>query len=318
MRPPHGWKIEPAEVDLEVDGEHDLCSKNQDVNFEFSGFGITGSVVSQGSSLGPRGVNIELVDPGTSLTAGGGQVLQAARTDEEGQFVFFGVLPGRYVVRVGASDQEVLSFQETQQEVAVGEDVANCRPFKVEGYALTGRVSSAMTTTSSSDSGKGLLPSVGLELLDSKGRTVLGRTDSRSDGSYHFKSVGVGNYLVRAAKYEGLDLDRAEASVSVGHENQVVAGDFVIRSFSVSGKVMSGGKPLKGAKVTVADVDDDHHVKDGSYPVATASDGQGRFSIHGISASPVKLQVTLDGFNFDPVTLSVTDRRRVDPIVPAR
>ncbi len=39
---PRGWKIEPAEISVKVDGVNDDCSKNVDINFEFIGFGITG------------------------------------------------------------------------------------------------------------------------------------------------------------------------------------------------------------------------------------------------------------------------------------
>ena len=49
-RPPTGWKIKPEEgVVLAVDGATDACSTNKDINFEFVGFGITGSVLSKDS-----------------------------------------------------------------------------------------------------------------------------------------------------------------------------------------------------------------------------------------------------------------------------
>jgi hypothetical protein len=41
---PRGWKIEPSEVSLTIDGKNDDCSKNVDINFEFIGFGITGNI----------------------------------------------------------------------------------------------------------------------------------------------------------------------------------------------------------------------------------------------------------------------------------
>ena len=47
--PPRGWKIEPSEFELNIDGETDACSKGVDLNFEFIGFGITGSVLSKGA-----------------------------------------------------------------------------------------------------------------------------------------------------------------------------------------------------------------------------------------------------------------------------
>ena len=45
LAPPDGWSFEPAEVALSVDGESDMCSKGQDVDFTFQGFGVTGQVM---------------------------------------------------------------------------------------------------------------------------------------------------------------------------------------------------------------------------------------------------------------------------------
>ena len=37
---------EPNSVDLHIDGETDKCSRNEDVNFRFTGFGVIGKVTS--------------------------------------------------------------------------------------------------------------------------------------------------------------------------------------------------------------------------------------------------------------------------------
>ena len=44
LAPPEGWSFEPSEVTLTVDGETDMCSQGQDVDFSFLGFGVTGQV----------------------------------------------------------------------------------------------------------------------------------------------------------------------------------------------------------------------------------------------------------------------------------
>ena len=36
--------IEPTSVDLNVDGTTDQCSRGDDINFQFTGFGLTGTV----------------------------------------------------------------------------------------------------------------------------------------------------------------------------------------------------------------------------------------------------------------------------------
>ena len=44
IEPPHGWTFDPMTVDLDFDGKTDLCSQQQDINFSFKGFTISGKV----------------------------------------------------------------------------------------------------------------------------------------------------------------------------------------------------------------------------------------------------------------------------------
>ena len=80
---PRGWKIEPEERLVNIDGKTD----DEEFDFEFIGFGITGTVYTRSQSVGPPGIDIELVSPEN----GGQNVLQTSKTDESGQYVFFGV-----------------------------------------------------------------------------------------------------------------------------------------------------------------------------------------------------------------------------------
>ena len=36
--------LEPQSFDLVIDGKNDLCSKGEDINFQFTGFGVVGKV----------------------------------------------------------------------------------------------------------------------------------------------------------------------------------------------------------------------------------------------------------------------------------
>jgi hypothetical protein len=61
VSPPLGWKFSPEEVSVNIDGETDACSRNEDVNFVFDGFGVVGQVLVEGANKGPEGVSIELL-----------------------------------------------------------------------------------------------------------------------------------------------------------------------------------------------------------------------------------------------------------------
>ena len=76
-----------------------------------------------------------------SPDAGATNVLQVSKTDEKGQYVFFGVLPGRYFLRIGQEDKSKYDFETIQHEVDVGEDVGNSKPFQIQGYRIKGSIS---------------------------------------------------------------------------------------------------------------------------------------------------------------------------------
>ena len=37
---------EPEQYELQIDGVKDMCSKSEDINFQFTGFGVIGKVSS--------------------------------------------------------------------------------------------------------------------------------------------------------------------------------------------------------------------------------------------------------------------------------
>ena len=45
VEPPKGWSFEPPSVEIAIDGSSDKCSKQEDINFHFTGFGIAGKNV---------------------------------------------------------------------------------------------------------------------------------------------------------------------------------------------------------------------------------------------------------------------------------
>uniref|UniRef100_A0A667XUU7 NODAL modulator 1 n=1 Tax=Myripristis murdjan TaxID=586833 RepID=A0A667XUU7_9TELE len=90
IEPPLGWSFEPTSVDLHVDGVNDICTKEEDINFVFTGFSVSGTVLSKGHLLGPAGVEVKLSRAGTE------EKLQTVVTQPGGKYTFFKVLPGNY------------------------------------------------------------------------------------------------------------------------------------------------------------------------------------------------------------------------------
>lgn len=91
MEPPPGWSFEPTKINLAIDRKNDICSKGQDINFIFKGFGITGKVESATSQDGPAGVEVKLESD---------KDVRTVLTGEKGAFFFTPVYPGKYTVSI--------------------------------------------------------------------------------------------------------------------------------------------------------------------------------------------------------------------------
>ena len=294
-KPPPGWKISPDYIQIDVNGQSDSCSTNQDVNFEFVGFGITGSVKSKDTKSGPSGIVIELMEKGS--------LIQTAMTDTKGDYVFFGVLPGRYNIRIGSESQKVFSFDKVSLEVDVGDNEGITKPFFISGYSLDGQITNRFG-----------LQMENIEFgLYSNGK-LLKKTKSDAQGLFKFTNVAVGNYEVKVEVAKNLELDQRSKQVTVEHQHSQLPS-FVVKSFSAVGSVLSSlqtKKPLKGAAVKASTADGANW--------GAVSDEKGRFEFSGInSAGPLTTKVILDGYDFETATHdALSPQTELKAIVPAR
>uniref|UniRef100_A0A8C2CBR5 Nodal modulator n=1 Tax=Cyprinus carpio TaxID=7962 RepID=A0A8C2CBR5_CYPCA len=134
IEPPSGWSFEPETVDLHVDGITDICTKEQDINFVFTGFSVLGTVLSKGHLLGPAGVEVSL------RKAGEDDVLQSVLTQAGGQYTFLKLLPGSYDIT--ASHASWTMEQSSTTVVVTNENAPAAAPLVVKGYDVSGEVQS--------------------------------------------------------------------------------------------------------------------------------------------------------------------------------
>uniref|UniRef100_A0A8C2G883 Nodal modulator n=1 Tax=Cyprinus carpio TaxID=7962 RepID=A0A8C2G883_CYPCA len=134
IEPPSGWSFEPTTVDLHVDGITDICTKEQDINFIFTGFSVLGTVLSKGHLLGPAGVEVSL------RKAGEEDVLQSVFTQAGGQYTFHKVLPGSYDIT--ATHASWTLEQSSSTVVVSNENAPAAAPLVVKGYDVSGEVQS--------------------------------------------------------------------------------------------------------------------------------------------------------------------------------
>ena len=132
VAPPLGWKFTPEEVTIDIDGTTDLCSQNKDINFVFAGFGVVGSVVSRGSSVGPAGVTINLLSGGADR-----QVVQTTVTKADGTYVFTAVPGSDHVVEAA---HPAWTFEKAEGKVSMTGDNGQAEVLVVAGFDLRGKV----------------------------------------------------------------------------------------------------------------------------------------------------------------------------------
>jgi hypothetical protein len=285
-------KVEPADFEVNIDGETDSCSKNVDMNFKFIGFGIAGSVLSKGSNKGPQGIKVEL-----SKNDGAGQVVASASTDDDGKYDFFGVTPGPYTVKIAKEYVDQLAFDAVTRKVDVGEDVGNCAAFNILGYSIAGQVANAEDQP---------LKGVTFDLIGltddgvaKRGSKPVATTTSKADGSIRFPGIPVGLYKVILSPSHGqkLKLAKNEMNVEVSHENAKLE-TFIVESFTTSGKVVAGSTALKGVKITA-------EFNGKQQDLISGADGS--FTLAGVSKGPLTLKATLEGYEFDTKVINKVD-----------
>lgn len=282
---------------MDIDGENDQCSKGLDLNFEFIGFGITGSVLSKGSSRGPQDIKVNLIKTGS-------QVIASAFTDADGKFDFFGVSPGDYEVQIAKEFEELLAFDATSRKVHVDEDVGNVQPFNILGYTVEGKVVGGPDGTSPQ---KG----VTFELfpVDDMGapskKTLIGKATSNIDGLVRFTKVPVGHYAVVVSEQmsSSITLSTSQQTVEVAHENAQF-DPFVVKRFRLSGKVKAGSRPLSNVKLTIES-------QDSKMEKTTSHDGS--YLLDGISNGPLVIKAAFEGYDFDALTVDNAEPGMVLP-----
>ncbi|KAG7268727.1 hypothetical protein CRUP_012871 [Coryphaenoides rupestris] len=272
IEPPLGWSFEPTRVDLHVDGVNDICTREQDINFVFTGFSISGTVLSKGHPLGPADVQVKLSRGGT------GEKLQSVLTQPGGKYTFFKVMPGSYDITASHSSW-TLEQSVTSVHVSNGNAPA-AEPLVVGGYDVSGEVRSdgepmkevtfllySATVNKEAVSGCSAAPVEGAESGDAS-LLYLCSSLSRDDGTFVFSSLPSGEYTV-VPFYRGeritFDVAPSRMNFRVEHNSLKLEPIFRVMGFSVTGRVLNSAE---GEGVPDATVSLNNQIK-GTYTIRT-------------------------------------------------
>nr|KYP47590.1 Nodal modulator 1 [Cajanus cajan] len=254
---PAGWTWDPEKVPVVVDNNG--CNGNEDINFRFTGFTISGRVVGAvgGESCpvqngGPSNVKVELL----SLS---GDLVSSVLTSSSGSYLFTNIIPGKYELRASNPDMKVEVKGSTQIELGFGNGVVD-DVFFVPGYSISGFVVAQGN------------PILGVHIFlysddVSEVECLQGSTNgprqgvalchavSDADGKFTFNSIPCGSYeLVPYYKGENtvFDVSPPSVSVNVKHQHVPVPQKFQVTGFSVGGRVIDGnGIGVEGVQIIV-------------------------------------------------------------------
>nr|XP_020498466.1 LOW QUALITY PROTEIN: nodal modulator 1-like [Labrus bergylta] len=302
IEPPLGWSFEPTSVDLHVDGVSDICTKEEDINFVFTGFSVSGTVLSKGHLLGPAGVEVRLSRVGTE------EKLQSVVTQPGGKYTFLKVLPGNYDI-IAAHPSWTLEQSATSVHVSNANAPA-ADHLVVGGYDVSGEVRSdgepmkgvtfllySATVKKEDVSGCNLSPVDGADSGDSS-LLYLCSALSRDDGTFIFPSLASGEYTV-VPFYRGeritFDVAPSRMNFKVEHNSLKLEPIFRVMGFSVTGRVLNsvGGEGVPDASVSL------------NNQIKVISKEDGSFRLENMTAGTYTIRVSKDLMFFEPITVKI-------------
>lgn len=248
ISPPEGWGFEPKEMELNIDGVTDPCTKTEDLNFKFSGFTVNGKIGSIGHETGPSGVKILLLNKE-------GKSASETVSGENGSYEFIDIMPGEYVLKashpIWLLTNNDVAVKIVDDNVKIEEDIV-VSGYDVKGHVLSSGepiqdVSFVLLTSEKKDLQNcqpvpnDVLQSIKLEASD----VPLCMVKSQADGSFTFPSVPTGSYNLvpfYTAQNIVFDIVPSKLAFSVNLKSVMMMTPFQVYGFSVKGKVLDAVK----------------------------------------------------------------------------
>jgi hypothetical protein len=211
-----------------------------------------------------------------------------AYTDANGRFVLEKLTDDEYGLTASMGDQARTSFVERRVDGVHG-GADDVRIVVEPGIDISGRVTDA-----------GSAPVVGITVyaLRENVNSSQERTDAR--GGFVLRGLPPGTYTI----YLG-DVDAAAGGWLPAQQPDVAAGTTGLTLVMRRGETIAGilvdddGHPVSGRRVVAAVADSDPFLSDTLWQRAT-TDGDGRFTLTGLSPGEVRIQMDRDSLSFDP------------------
>eukprot|EP01114_Cavostelium_apophysatum_P010153 TRINITY_DN2361_c0_g1_i6.p1 TRINITY_DN2361_c0_g1~~TRINITY_DN2361_c0_g1_i6.p1 ORF type:complete len:1184 (-),score=357.86 TRINITY_DN2361_c0_g1_i6:30-3581(-) len=307
---PSGWSFEPAQAQVQI-GDQGQCNSPQqteggDINFYFTGFGITGKVAGENcpasETRGPEGVTVALTAQDATLP------IASVLTDASGRYTFANVFPGKYNIQAShqswgfEKDRTSISMEWGNHQVkenllVSGFDVTGTvKTFQQEGETSSEAVLGVDVLLYSDTVKKVNCPPVTTKGNDENKKPLCGaRSDEK--GRYAFQNIPCGTYTL-VPFYRGanttFEVIPTSKTITIDVGSLQVDQPFQVVGFSVSGRVLDfEGVGIKGVSIKV----------DGKERAQT--DASGLYKLDGLKSGTYKIEATKERTVFN----SLTDHR---------
>lgn len=305
VKGPLGWSVVQDTFDITASSD-EIQGCGTDVNFEFTGFAVSGSLGVAGSKnvctkARLRNQNLKLVDNKNK------DISHKAQTNDEGGFIFEGVTPGEYSFEFESDGIGFSSNSKMSKVKVIDGSVAFSETLLTDGLAVSGRVKGDVPGVQVFLYGKpntkakprNCDPITSMTKLPSskppKGQRPLCVGKTTEKGEFSFFGLPCGEKYVVVPYFEGehtsFNVEPTFTRFKVDDTN-VELDPFVITGFSIGGSVVDHlGNGIANAKVTV----DGLPSKDGGILI---TDKSGNFKLNNVREGRYNVKVVKKGMTF--------------------
>jgi len=238
---PPGFLFEPSQQKVSTtDG---LCGQSKDVDFTIVGFALAGRVLSYGSDDGPEGVLMTL--------SGGDGAKSTSKTTKGGHYSFADAKPGVEYTITASHPEWKFKKASTKAKLVFGASEVP-ETFGVLGYGVSAKVNSdaLMSFTLHPESSSAPRPDFLSCAAPTGGGGGWCQATSDAQGNIRMAGVPPGSYILKPQVGDKVDMSPSQVSVVVEHGTVLVSGEFELKGFAVSGKVIDAeGAAVAGAEV---------------------------------------------------------------------
>lgn len=321
---PYGMVFEPEQYVFNVNDDiriEDYCK--EDNNFKFRGYVVKGQISTFGTVEGPEGVAITLYskDSKNSLVN-----LQETYTYEKGVFEFNPIYPGKYIIKP-TTDSDLKRFDPNYRELEFNLE-ANKETFLeraliIKGYEVSGKIlsddapatgvlaliysfNSTLTNAYECQFQDEQFNKNKLNSLEYSGMLPFCASKADEQGRFNFLNIPFGQFLIRPfynSVFMSYEIQPEKIKVDVEHKNLELQEPFVVKSFSISGKVINHKqKGIANVSIKI----------DGINKAITNEEGF--YSLSNLVTGNYDLEAHTDDMYFDPIqNLRITPTSKVLP-----